>query len=147
MLARAALAGMTVVGALALVAPPAQAAGTVKLLKTQYDSPGSDDRSNRSLNAEWMVVQNTKSEAVNLSGWTLRDESRHVYTFPSVKLGAGQTLKVHTGSGSNSSSHLYWGSGNYVWNNTSDKAQLRTSSGASKDTCSWTTSDDGSVAC
>jgi len=147
MLARAALAGTIIVGALGLMATPAQAAGTVKLLKTQYDSPGSDDRSNSSLNDEWMVLKNTKSVAVSLEGWTLNDESHHVFTFPDVRIGAGQTLKVHTGSGSDSSSHVHWGSGNYVWNNTSDKAVLRNDSGTLKDTCSWTTSDDCSVAC
>jgi len=147
MLARAAVAGMTVVGALALMATPAQAAGTVKLLKTQYDSPGSDDRSNSSLNAEWMVVKNTNPEAVSLRGWTLRDASGHTYTFRSLTLGAGETVRVHTGSGRDTSSHVYWGSGNYVWNNTSDRAELRRPTGTLKDTCTWSTSDDGYVAC
>jgi hypothetical protein len=37
----------------------------------QYDSPCRDNRSNRSLNAEWVTVTNTSRHAVNLRGWTL----------------------------------------------------------------------------
>src|SRR6478609_7334863 len=47
----------------------------------QYDSPGRDDRSNRSLNGEWVTVTNTGRNSVNLRNWTLTDESRHTYRF------------------------------------------------------------------
>jgi hypothetical protein len=33
---------------------------------------------------------------------------------------------------------VYWGSGNYIWNNTGDTATLRNASGKTLDTCSWT---------
>ena len=147
MLVRAAVAGVAVVGALGLMATPAQAAGTVKLVKVVYDSPGSDTGSNGSLNDEYVVLKNTKTESVQLEGWTLRDESRHVYTFPRVKLGAGNKLKVHTGRGSNSSSHVFWDYGWYVWNNTSDTAELRKPSGTLKDSCRWTSTGSGYTAC
>jgi len=147
MLARAAVAGMTVVGALALMATPAQAAGNVKLLKAQYDSPGSDDRSNSSLNAETIVLYNSGSTSVSLKGWTLRDETGYTYHFLPVKIGAGQKLRVHTGRGDDTGHDVYWDRRAYVWNNTSDTATLRKASGDVKDTCSWDTGDDGSVPC
>lgn len=46
----------------------------VQISAVQYDSPGRDDRSNRSLNREWVEVANTARRAVNLDGWTLEDE-------------------------------------------------------------------------
>jgi hypothetical protein len=39
--------------------------------------------------------------------------------------------------GTNTRSNLYWGRGWYVWNNTGDKAILRSSRGTLKDTCEW----------
>jgi len=45
--------------------------------------------------------------------------------FPSFKLGAGKSVRLHTGQGTNSSTDLYWGKGWYVWNNTGDKAIIR----------------------
>ena len=67
----------------------------------------------------------------------MRDLANHVYTVPSFKLGAGKSVKLHTGKGTNSSTDLYWGRGYYVWNNTGDKAILRNSSGTTNDTCTW----------
>lgn len=32
--------------------------------------------------------------------------------------------------------NVYWGSGNYIWNNTGDTATLRNASGKTVDTCS-----------
>jgi len=147
MLARAAVAGMTVVGALALMATPAQAAGNVGLLRAQYDSPGSDNRSNSSLNAEFIVLKNSGTTSVSLKGWKLRDRTGYTYPFHDVKIGAGQKLRVHTGSGTDTAHDVYWGRGSYVWNNTSDTATLIKASGVVKDKCSWNTGDDGSVSC
>jgi len=44
---------------------------------------------------------------------------------------------VHTGSGTNSRTDLYWRQNGYVWNNTGDKATLKNSAGVVVDTCSW----------
>ena len=50
-------------------------------------------------------------------------------------------------AGTNTAGTRYWGSGNYVWNNTGDKAYLRTSSGTSIDTCAWTSKGSGYTTC
>jgi hypothetical protein len=52
-----------------------QQRSSVVLGSIQYDSPGHDDRSRRSLNAEWVDVTNTGRRAVNLDGWTLSDRA------------------------------------------------------------------------
>ena len=60
-----------------LLPAQAQAAGSVHLYKIYYDSPGSDLRSNTSLNGEYVQIRNTTGAAVNLKGWTLTDAANH----------------------------------------------------------------------
>ncbi|WP_431774128.1 lamin tail domain-containing protein [Streptomyces cucumeris] len=126
--------------ALLYPAAPAGAAGSVHLSKIYYDSPGSDNRSNSSLNAEYVQIKNSTSRAVSLTGWVLADASNHRYTFPGYTLGAGKTVTVRTGTGSDTSATKYQDRRAYVWNNTSDKATLRKSSGSTVDTCSYNSS-------
>jgi len=128
--------------AIALLYPaaPAGAAGSVHLHKIYYDSPGSDTRSNSSLNAEYVQIKNSTSRGVSLKGWVVVDASRHAYTFPSYTLGAGKTVTVRTGTGSDTSATKYQDRRAYVWNNTSDKATLRRSGGTTVDTCSYNSS-------
>jgi hypothetical protein len=134
---RALLIACLVVAA-SLIALPANAAGAIQFRKIQYDPSGSDlPVTNYQLNREYVTIKNTGTTARSLTGWTVRDLANHVYTVPSFKLGAGKSVKLHTGKGTNSSTDLYWGKGYYVWNNTGDKAILRNSSGTTKDTCSW----------
>lgn len=121
----------------ALLPTQAQAAGSIHLYKVYYDSPGSDTRSNSSLNAEYVQIKNSTSSAVQLKGYTVRDNTGYTYTFPSYKISAGKTVKVHTGKGTQSPGHVYWGRGSYVWNNDKDTVTLRTASGAFRDSCSY----------
>ncbi|MEV6795558.1 lamin tail domain-containing protein [Streptomyces sp. NPDC051320] len=124
-------------GVLLLPAQAQAASGSVHLTKIYYNSPGSDLRSNSSLNAEWVQIKNTTSKSVSLKGWTLTDASRHKYTFGTYTLGKGRTVTVHTGRGTNTSANRYQNRRAYVWNNDHDKATLRKSSGSTVDTCSY----------
>ncbi|MEV6851711.1 lamin tail domain-containing protein [Actinoplanes sp. NPDC051411] len=125
---------------LAVTAVPAEAATpSVTFSKVYVNSPGSDNRSNTSLNAEWVLLRNNTAKSIQLKGWTVRDRSAHVYTFGSFSLGGKKTVYVHTGKGTNTSANRYWGSGNYIWNNDGDAATLRNSSNATVDSCSWKT--------
>jgi lamin tail-like protein len=134
-----------VVGTAALAAP-ASAASKIQIVKVRFDSAGSDfPVTNKKLNDEYVVIKNTDSADRSLTGWTLVDTSNHWYTFPATTIKAGATLKVRTGSGSDTSKNKYQDRGYYVWNNTSDTAYLRNTLGRGGDTCSWTTSDDGST--
>ena len=100
-------------------------------------SAGSERGANYQLNREYVTITNTGTTTRTLTGWTVLDLANHVYTFPSFKLGAGKSVRLHTGKGTNTSTDLYWGKGWYVWNSPGDKATSRDSSGALKDTCSW----------
>jgi hypothetical protein len=103
----------------------------------QADSPGWDDRSNRSLNREWVDITNSTRRAVNLSGWTLSDEDGHTYTFRNVWLDGRSTVRVHTGIGRDVESDVYQDRQAYVWDNDSDTATLRNDHGRFIDAVSW----------
>ncbi|MGW2936913.1 lamin tail domain-containing protein [Streptomyces sp. NPDC001156] len=142
-----ALAGAVALASTAFLATPAQAAGGVTIYRVWFDSPGKDDGSNKSLNAEWVQIKNNGSSAVSLKGWILKDASNHRYTFPNVKIGAHKTMKVHTGRGKDTTADKYQNRRWYVWNNTSDTATLTKSNGSKVDSCSWTTRDPSEKYC
>ncbi|WP_373287340.1 lamin tail domain-containing protein [Streptomyces lacrimifluminis] len=119
---------MLAAGALVSVAAlPASAADHVRpqrpkveILAVQYDSPGRDDRSNRSLNKEWVDLTNTTRNTVNLDGWTLTDQAGHTYTFDQYRLAGRTTVRIHAGEGRDTRSDLYQDRRHYVWNNDHD---------------------------
>ncbi|MFJ8719677.1 lamin tail domain-containing protein [Streptomyces violaceus] len=141
---RLAAAALTAGALVSVVTLPASAAdharperSKVKISDVQYDSPGRDDRSNRSLNREWVEVTNTGRRAVNLDGWTLKDEDGRTYTFDHYRLEGRATVRVHTGHGRDTESDLYQDRRNYVWDNRSDTATLRNDRGRFIDDESW----------
>jgi hypothetical protein len=141
------LALLLACSAVLLGAPPAaEAAGPLQFGKVVYNSPGSDTRTNTSLNAEYVVIRNLASTTKCLTGWTVRDVAAHVYKFGSFCLGGYKSVTLHTGRGTNTAAQRYWGSGNYIWNNTGDKAYLRNSAGTQLDYCAWG-SGSGSLTC
>jgi hypothetical protein len=142
---------VVLIGVTAVVVPvcavPAQAASAVQIASVYYDSPGSDDRSNRSLNAEYVTITNTTSRALALRGWTLRDATNHVYVFAPFTLGARASVTVHTGTGADVARHRYQNRGAYVWNNDKDTATLRNASRVIVDSCGWTRPGTGKIRC
>ena len=78
----------------------------------------------------------------SLSGYTIKDAANHTYRFGTYTLRAGSTVKVHTGRGSNTAANRYWQQTWYIWNNTGDKAVLRTSGGTVVDSCSFSGAGD-----
>ncbi|MFJ9079453.1 lamin tail domain-containing protein [Streptomyces sp. NPDC102278] len=138
--------GATVLAAGAIVsaALPATAADRghdrhprVEISRVQADAPGRDDRSNRSLNGEWVEIRNTTRQAVNLRGWTLRDSDGNRYRFNEVRIGGRATIRVHTGSGRDSGTDLFQGKRDHVWDNRADTATLRDDRNRTVDTESW----------
>ena len=123
-------------GLAALILSATACAG-IRITSISFDSPGSDLGSNSSLNAEWVRLKNTGSKGKFLTGWTIRDTSSHVYKFGSFKLGAGKSVTIHTGRGSNTASNRYQRSGWYIWNNDGDTAKLKNKAGNVIDTCSY----------
>jgi hypothetical protein len=78
---------------------------------------------------EYVDLASHAESAVQMEGWALRDESGTTYTFPSFKLPAGATVRIHVAKGIDSTADLYWGRTGSVWNNGSDTAYLYDPSG------------------
>ena len=137
----AATASLLAIGGLGVMSTPAQAASPVQITKVYVNSPGSDlPTTNSKVNSEYTVIKNTGKSTQTMTGWTLRDQSNHVYKFGTFKLGPGKSVTVRNGKGTNTSTTRYWGSSYYIWNNSGgDSATLRTSTGTSVDKCSWST--------
>jgi large subunit ribosomal protein L20 len=91
----------------------------------EYDPPGRD------VDGEYVRISNSSGAALDLSGWTLRDnDDKHVYTFPAFSLAAGAEVQIWTRAGDNDAANLYWASRSAIWNNDGDTAVLSDASGA-----------------
>lgn len=123
----------------------AAAAPVVYIHVIQYSPAGPDvPVTTARLNGEWVLLTNTTSRPVSLTSWTLRDRANHVYRFPVFTLRAHASVRVHTGTGRNTATDVYWGhrppaSTSYVWNNTGyETAALRNASGRTVDSRAYT---------
>ncbi|ELZ32857.1 beta-lactamase [Halorubrum tebenquichense DSM 14210] len=105
--------------------PTAEAGLTVA--EIHADAAG-DDRDN--LNDEYIVFENTGSDALDLSSWTIEDDAGRSYTVPDgFELAAGDTVTLHTESGTRTTTELYWGSGSPIWNNNGDTVIVTNANG------------------
>jgi len=92
--------------------------GELTIAEIHADATG-DDREN--LNDEYVVFENAGDGPLTLGEWTVQDEVGKSYTFPEgYTLGAGERVTLHTGSGSDTDTELYWDAGSPVWNNGGD---------------------------
>jgi hypothetical protein len=138
-LAAAAVASAAAVGAFV---PPASAAdhdlrgrnARVEISDVQSDTWGRQDRSNRSLNREWVEITNNTRRDVNLSGWTLSDRDGHTYPFHYYRLDGRSTVRVHTGYGRDTRTDLYQDRRRSVFEGRHDTATLRNAYGRVVDT-------------
>ena len=78
-------------------------------------------------NDEWVAIANTAPTQVDMTGWTLRDEStQNRYLFPDgFTLSAGAEVQVHSGCGTDIATDLYWCAANPVWSNGGDTIILQ----------------------
>lgn len=87
-----------------------------------------DDLEN--LNDEFMIIRNTGSTEVDLTGWTVRDAVDRTYTFPDgFSLSPNETVTLHTGSGTDTTTDLYWEARSPIWNNAGDTIIITNSEG------------------
>ncbi|WP_254272021.1 lamin tail domain-containing protein [Haloarcula marina] len=97
------------------------------IARINADAAG-DDRAN--LDDEYVVLRNDGDRPLDLTGWTMADAADHEYAFPDgFTLDPGATVTVHTGSGADTATDLYWGLDRPVWNNDGDTVVLSNASG------------------
>ena len=91
-----------------------------------YDAAGNDDEN---LNDEYVVLGNKGDIPIDMTGWTIKDEANHIFTFPQFVIEPGEIVTIYTGFGTNTNDSLYWGSQGSVWSNQGDALYLRNSNG------------------
>ncbi|WP_157411438.1 lamin tail domain-containing protein [Actinoplanes rectilineatus] len=129
-------------------ATPVPAVGAIQFTRIQYNAPGADKKTNKSINGEYFKLTNKTKKTVNLNGWTVRDRAGNTYKFSGTyNLAAGKSVTVHTGKGTNSSTKRYWGKAKHIWNNGGDAATLRTNANKTIDSCKWTKAGKGYTTC
>ena len=98
------------------------------VIDVNADAPGDDGEN---LNGEWVRFTNAGSEAIDLDGWEVADESAsHRYTFDDLRLEAGAEVTLFSGCGPDDESTRFWCvSGSAVWNNRGDTVFLRDRNG------------------
>lgn len=97
----------------------ASAGPPLQITSIHADAAGND---NDNLNDEYVVCK--VLVAGSLVGYFVEDDANHTYYFPDRVFQAGQTFTLHTGSGADDQTHLYWGSGSAIWNNDGDTVKV-----------------------
>jgi Lamin Tail Domain len=134
----AALAAMVMaIGLVITSGSPAQAAYRMQIHEIYYNSPGTDNGSNTSINGEWVQLHNTSSSKITLTDWTVRDAAGHIFKFATYTIGGHKYVTIHTGRGRRTQTDRYWGLSWYVWNNNGDTATLKDNHGNTIDRCSY----------
>lgn len=113
----------------------------VRISDVNFDAAGRDDENP---NGEWIDIANDEDGPVDLTGWSIRDEStRHRYNFPDGLVLAGNDwLRVRSGCEGDfadpASNDLFWcDPDGTVWSNSGDTAFLLGPGGSLVDSWSW----------
>ena len=72
-----------------------------------------------------------------MTGFTLSDDSDHVYEFADFTLSANGKVTIFTGIGDDTFTSLYWEKSAPVWNNDRDTAYLKDADGTIVDEYSY----------
>jgi len=65
--------------------------------------------------ADEVLVIFNQGGAVQLAGWSVRDETGRLYQFPVLSLNQGGTVTLHSAAGVDTVTDLYWGQNAPVW--------------------------------
>jgi len=99
----------------------------MSILDVQYNPPGPDDEQ---LNDEYVTITNEGEGIVDLTAWTLRDESsQNRLEFGAVSLAPGDRVTVRTGCGTNRPDTVHWCADRSVWSNAGDTVMLQDTHG------------------
>lgn len=91
-----------------------------------YDAQGDDCQN---ANDENVVLKNICQD-IEMKDWTIKDSARHVYTFKEFTAKSNQSFTLHSGSGQDTGTDLYWNQNIQcpsIWNNDHDTLFLRDS--------------------
>ncbi|MFJ6939554.1 lamin tail domain-containing protein [Streptomyces sp. NPDC101132] len=147
----AVLVAAAAMAASAFAVPQATAAthqGGLHFGALQFDGPGADlPRTNAKLNAEYVDLHNNTGSSMQLRNYKVKTASGYVYTFGTFTLGAGKTVRLRNGQGTNTAYTVYRKKDNFWFNNSSGSVNLYTPAGTKKDSCSWRANGRGYTTC
>jgi micrococcal nuclease len=95
---------------------------TLNVSHMHADAEGDDSEN---LNDEYVVFENVGDSTLNMTGWTVQDEANNFYVFSTFFLGNNSSVTLYTGSGTDTSTKVYWESSKPIWNNDGDSLYLR----------------------
>lgn len=85
----------------------------IRVVEVHADAEGRDAEN---LNDEYIVLKNTGDHPIDLSGWRVKDQDGHVHEFSEgLQLEIGETITLHSGSGSQTPTDRYWWADEPVW--------------------------------
>jgi endonuclease YncB( thermonuclease family) len=100
-----------------------QVASVARISTVEYD-PSGPDRDNAT--EEYVEIRNDGTSPIDLTDWTIRDESsHHRYRFRPLTLAPGASLRLRSGCGDDGPEDLYWCAGDAVWSNGGDTVLLQ----------------------
>jgi hypothetical protein len=110
---------------------PTQAAGSPPRFPLRIDEIHADGAINPAEPDEHVAFTNVAGETLDLTGWHLVSvQGNQVYSFPDgQRIAAGQTCRVYTDELHPEHCGLSWRSGQAIWRNGGDKAELRDAAG------------------
>ncbi len=93
--------------------------------------------------SEYVCLVNEDGDAVELTGWVLRDAEGDVNVLPQFTLEAGAAVRIHPGPGRNSQSDLFGEGDSAEWNNDGDSVTLLSADGETIDSRSYGVREEG----
>jgi len=92
--------------------------GSLAFVEVNEDTSGDDLEDPQ----ENVVFENAGDDALDLTGYTVSDETTKEYSFPDgFTLPSGEQVTLYSGEGTETDAELYWGrSGGAIWNNSGD---------------------------
>lgn len=113
-----------------------EVAVTIDITCSQVDAPDND---HQNLGEEYICLRGNAAPSTELADWRISDlyPRYHTYRFGQFELAAGDTVRLHSGHGEDSTTDLYWGYHSAIWNNGGDTVCLYDASGALVQTCDY----------
>jgi len=93
----------------------------IEIINVNYDADG-DDEANP--NGEWITIKNISKNSVNLRSWQIVIRGYQYHFMDDFYIAPNANLQIKIGSGSDSSSTIYWGYNTGIMRNSSDYVQL-----------------------
>lgn len=84
----------------------------------QNNPPGRDVKH---LNEEYVTFKNAGTTPLDISGWTVQNESGDRFSFPDrTTVKSGRHITLYSGPGQATATEFYWGSDRAMWRNEGD---------------------------